>query len=226
MDSQWTNYHAESGACLLMALRQNRRGVNTDIDSLLSAQEIGTVTIYNRSDLDPSTQGLVGVPLPTIVDAWGHPLAYFRCPTGNPELNSTSSSDPQWIYSSPTRDPQDPEGTLCDSNWVYSPGWKSFCELDPLSGMRLMDNNGHLIDPLGHLLPWQQPSGGKFGSFKVTPLVASFGAAYGLQRKTAGLHDQFMTLESSGSDNGNIYSYRLRLVQGVIEHENHQYKVW
>jgi prepilin-type N-terminal cleavage/methylation domain-containing protein len=162
----------EPGACLYLALKQNRRGISFDLDSSLSSAEVGTVTIR-------------GKPVTAILDAWGHALSYYRWPAGNSELNLSTAT--------PFRDFQDPEGTLADSNWTNSTGRQNFTNLcHPLPPVASVNN-----------------------SFFLPPVVVSFGPGLGVKKKTSGLKDPFMTPITSGpgagNDNGNIYSYRLRL---------------
>jgi prepilin-type N-terminal cleavage/methylation domain-containing protein len=214
------NYFAESGACLYMSLKQNRRGMNTTIDNLLTAQEVGTITIINNNN-QPMT-------FPTIMDAWGHPVVFFRSPTSNQELNIVDPSitpgntyplataqsaitPTDGLYSSPGRDPQDPDATLADLNWIYKPGTSN-----PSQAYQNFTSTCHpLLSPPPYItvtgLPSPSPPSKRFfGAFKLIPVVASFGATYGHQRTYAGLGDQFMTPDGHG-DAGNIYSYRLRL---------------
>jgi prepilin-type N-terminal cleavage/methylation domain-containing protein len=182
--SGWTppsppNNDLESGACLYMALKQNRRGMNFDVDSALSSSELGTVTLNGRQ-------------FTTFMDGWGHPMTFYRWPTGNPELNASAD-----VASSPNRDVQDPEGTLTNPTWVSSnPGALQF---------------SHMPNPLCHPLPGPPPTvPGSPSSFRLEPVIASFGAAFGAKKKTSGFQDTFMTPDGSGNDSGNIYSYRLR----------------
>jgi prepilin-type N-terminal cleavage/methylation domain-containing protein len=179
------NIEQQSGACLYMMLKQVRRGMNFNIDSALSSSEVGTVTIM----------GANGVPkdFPAIMDAWGHPLAFYRWPALNKELNpgAPGSGTPALTATSASfADAQDPEGTLADPSWATA------------------TNNGFLqfTQQFCHPLPPTTPP----QAFVLTPVVASFGAAFGVKKKTSGIKDQFMQPDPTGNDNGNIYSYRLR----------------
>jgi hypothetical protein len=176
------NIEQQSGACIYMMLKQARRGMNFNIDSALSSSEVGTVTIM----------GANGVPkdFPAIMDAWGHPLAFYRWPALNKELNPGAPG--AGTAAPPFVDPQDPEGTLADATWATASnsGFQSFSQLPNL-----------VCHPLPPATPPQ--------AFVLTPVVASFGAAFGVKKKSSGIMNQFMQLDGV-NDNGNIYSYRLR----------------
>jgi prepilin-type N-terminal cleavage/methylation domain-containing protein len=186
------NIAAESGACLYMALKQNRRGMNFDVDSALSSTELGTVTIVGSNKQSMN--------FPTILDAWGHPLVFFRWPALNPELNPTAPTS--GTTAPPFLDPQDPEGTLNDPTWANSSnsGFKQFSQLP---------------SPVCHPLPPAPTSGSPTPqSFFLTPVIVSLGPRFGSKKTTSGIKDAFMSLiptgqPGSGDDSDNIYSYRL-----------------
>src|SRR5262245_9103329 len=88
----------EPSACLMLALSHNRGGFKLDVAGL------GSATIK-----DTDGDGML-----EIADGWGTALAFFRFPTGNPEMNQ---------FGPPTGslDPLDPKGTLLHSGWLASP---------------------------------------------------------------------------------------------------------
>jgi len=88
----------ESSACLVLALSQNRGGFKLDVDGL------GAATVK-----DTDGDGMM-----EIADGWMTALAFFRFPTGNPEMNQFGP--PQGSL-----DPLDPKGTLLHSGWLASP---------------------------------------------------------------------------------------------------------
>jgi len=188
------NIEQESGACLYMALKQNRRGMSFDVDSALGSLEIGTVTIIgaNKQRAD----------FPTILDAWGHPLVFYRWPALNLELNPSAPAS--GTAAPPFLDPQDPEGTLNDPTWATSSnnGFQQFSQLP---------------NPVCHPLP---PGASPTPqSFFLTPVIISLGPRFGVQKNTSGFKDAFMTLiptgqPGHGDDSDNIYSYRLRQGKG------------
>lgn len=87
------NSATESSACLLLALSVNRGGVTLAPDSLGS--------FVQDSDGDGIKE---------LVDGWNSPLAFFRFPTGNSELQGLAPST--GVY----KDPLDPTGLLF--NWT------------------------------------------------------------------------------------------------------------
>jgi prepilin-type N-terminal cleavage/methylation domain-containing protein len=102
--------YEESAVCLYLALSQNRRGVDTTIDTTLTSSELQ----------ETGTPGLK-----KIVDAWGNPLLFCRWATRKP----VAVPRPHYLYSDlnpnpgaqpapPFQDPQDPEGLLSDLTWV------------------------------------------------------------------------------------------------------------
>jgi prepilin-type N-terminal cleavage/methylation domain-containing protein len=88
----------ESSACLLMALSIPRNGAALNVDNL------GSATV-----LDTDGDGIS-----EFIDAWGNPLTFYRFPTKNLALQSSSptpSNSPKATY----HDPWDPSGVLF--NW-------------------------------------------------------------------------------------------------------------
>jgi prepilin-type N-terminal cleavage/methylation domain-containing protein len=92
----------ESSACLLMALQldRSRMSLNTDF--------IGSDSIKTTP-----------TGLPYLADAWEQPLAFYRWPTANSEVNQLNKSTT--AMTTVKRDAQDPEGKLMDPNWRYDP---------------------------------------------------------------------------------------------------------
>jgi prepilin-type N-terminal cleavage/methylation domain-containing protein len=96
------DWHNESAACLMMALRQGFGGNQFSEDSI-AVTAVGTDRAGRKMFLD----------------AWGNPLVFYRFPTANDELDKTSplgAYDPNnprtWF-----RDPLDPEGLLESPDW-------------------------------------------------------------------------------------------------------------
>jgi len=90
----------ESSACLLMALQRDRSGMSLNTDMI-------------GSDSIKSTQN----GLPYLADAWEQPLAFYRWPTANSEVNQLNKSTT--AMTAIKRDAQDPEGKLMDPSWRY-----------------------------------------------------------------------------------------------------------
>ena len=86
----------EMAACLLLSLTVNRRGTNFDAE-----QALGPGALKDTN----------GDGLKKIVDAWGHPLGFYRWPWGNPDIAASVSAQVT------DRDPEDPELLLMDANW-------------------------------------------------------------------------------------------------------------
>jgi prepilin-type N-terminal cleavage/methylation domain-containing protein len=104
----------ESAACLYMALRKTRKGVQPE-------------ELPSSAVADTNSDGL-----PEIVDGWGKPLTFVRWPTdptGNvawvQELNSKNpASNPTGLRNA---DPIDKDGTLLDAAW-YAGGGRVYFE--------------------------------------------------------------------------------------------------
>ncbi len=161
----------ESSVCLLLALQQSRGGTTFDADRL------GSGAISEAS-------GLSG--LKCIVDGFANPIAFFRWPTGNRELNPPDGLDGH-------KDPTDPEGLLTNTDWmrtVTPPAYQWF------------RNNIHPLPPLQPPPPAPQ----RIRSYKVMPVVASAG-----RNGQFNLNDNMGLINAASEDaNDNIYSYRLR----------------
>jgi prepilin-type N-terminal cleavage/methylation domain-containing protein len=181
----------QASACLYLALKQNRRGMNFDIDSALSAAEVGTASFPFTARSDGTTKVFT---FNTIVDAWGNPLVFYRWPTDNTELTPSSG----WTGTPFLRDPQDPEGTL---STLSGPTW-------PAGTFVTLCHK--LLGPAGSP-PHPQ-------SYYLVPVVASVGARYAQKTKIAAANSKVsvfgltaaMGPDGTGNDIGNIYSYRLR----------------
>jgi prepilin-type N-terminal cleavage/methylation domain-containing protein len=111
----------ESAACLLRAVTRGRDG------QAISADTYGTGNVKNFSD--PST----GASIPALVDGWGTPLAFYRWPWGNSEVDSLAqavqpgkSGSPATPNASIVRDPEDPLGLLMNMNWYAGAGRSTF----------------------------------------------------------------------------------------------------
>ncbi|MFL5241414.1 MAG: type II secretion system protein [Gemmataceae bacterium] len=126
----------ESSACLLMALQldRSRMSLNTDF---IGADSIRTTPTG----------------LPYLADGWEQPLAFYRWPTANSEVNQLNKSTT--AMTAIKRDSQDPEGKLMDPSWRYDPvtgtlsaGAKAFIQTihdltsDPNNMIPLPSNSG------------------------------------------------------------------------------------
>jgi prepilin-type N-terminal cleavage/methylation domain-containing protein len=161
----------ESAACLYLALNvRGRRGVAVDTESF-AANEVRT---------DTST----GTPIKYLVDGWGNPLAFFRWPTNNDDLNPPGQAQPP---SSP-RDPLDPLGRLLDPSWN---------NLNNATTITTLESSSFIGHPL-HQGNWIRVA------YNLVPVVVSAGkdGNLGLDSVMNGVYS------SAGMDN--IYSYRLR----------------
>jgi prepilin-type N-terminal cleavage/methylation domain-containing protein len=97
----------ESGACLLLALTQGRRGVTWDPESTLGGGFV--------RDTD-------GDGVKELVDVWGKALYFVRWPVNNTDLN------PQGLVTG-TKDNQDPDGLLSSADWTTSANGTTFAAL-------------------------------------------------------------------------------------------------
>jgi prepilin-type N-terminal cleavage/methylation domain-containing protein len=123
---------SESIACLLMALKMKRGGVAP----------------LNADSLGPSVSDTDGDGMPEIVDGWGTPLAFYRFPTGNTELNTVPSSyvpNPSVKF----QDPLDSDGTLVSPQWYASVNKTAFekvChKINPVSGLAASPSEAYLV---------------------------------------------------------------------------------
>jgi prepilin-type N-terminal cleavage/methylation domain-containing protein len=172
----------EWGACLYMALGQNRRGAGVNLDT----------SIANTEAIDtPNWPGLK-----TFVDAWGTPIVFYRSPTNNPELNPLTK-----VVLGPNNDAQDPEGTLSDAGWILagagpSPNYLAFY---------------NQIHPLPYGLTPTAASLTTRGSYYLVPVVSSFGPNKRSGLADFFMTPATTPSAEVGADNDNIYSYRHRL---------------
>jgi prepilin-type N-terminal cleavage/methylation domain-containing protein len=111
----------QSAACLLKAIQEGRQG------SGLSADEYGTTSVKMFTDKTSGKQ------VQALVDSWGTPLAYYRWPWGNTEVDALASAvqttvtgQPSSTTSSTVRDPEDPLGLLMNANWYTNSGRNTF----------------------------------------------------------------------------------------------------
>src|SRR5262249_50240188 len=93
------NWQRESSACLLMALSAAKGG----------AQPLGVSQMESGVFHDTDNDGLK-----EICDAWGTPMAFFRFPTGNAELEATAPK------AGTSLDQMDSKGTLLNASWYGS----------------------------------------------------------------------------------------------------------
>src|SRR5262249_55201491 len=100
-----TNPQAEMGALLRLTLSVPRRGTR----AFIAENDLGPQSVADTHDGNGNTDGV-----PEIVDSWGNPLAFFRFPTDNDDMNAAKPGSPTTDV---RRDPQDPEGRLLDANW-------------------------------------------------------------------------------------------------------------
>lgn len=170
----------ESSACLLLALTaQNRRGSGVSAD-VLTSNEVGDVG---------------GVKM--IVDGWGKPLLFYRCPTANAELNPSSTA-------ASSRDTLDPTNRLMDPSWNNAANKDTVTQVEDVIGHRIHDDSSGTWVPI---------------SYNVTPVIASMGKDGKPGLKWPGDTDPNKNDDSYGSmipnttpndANDNIYSYRLK----------------
>jgi len=98
---------SQTGACLYLSLKRNRRGVGFDVDTALSSKEVA----------EPFSDRIK-----EIVDSRGRPLGFYRWPYGNTDLNPGGPQSGQ-------NDPEDIEGLLTSPNWTGSSGATTFQNL-------------------------------------------------------------------------------------------------
>jgi prepilin-type N-terminal cleavage/methylation domain-containing protein len=185
---------AQASACLYLALKQNRRGMNFDIDSALSSAEIGTTPPFTFTK-SGATKTLT---FNTIVDGWGNPIVLYRWPTGNTELTPSGG----WS-APPFRDPQDPEGTLCDPSWTGAATFQGICHhpLFPTSSP----------PKTAYLTPVLASAGAQYAQKLKKVTTPMYQSVFGLNANMGPDGNVGPpAVPSTGNDIGNIYSYRLR----------------
>jgi hypothetical protein len=122
-----TNPQAEMAALLRLTLTVPRRGIKP----FIAESELGPQAVA-----DTNNDGVL-----EIVDYWGNPLAFFRFPTDNADMNSAI---PAAQAASPFRDPQDPEGLLLNPTWNSKLNYFN----NPPGGNYLFEQHVHRIhDP-------------------------------------------------------------------------------
>jgi prepilin-type N-terminal cleavage/methylation domain-containing protein len=200
----------ESSVCLLLALSQARKGINTFNQDRLAATELADAGTFN-----PNLQGLK-----LIVDGWGRPLVYYRWPLGG----EVSASNPNKAANQLIGDPLDPDGLLVSSRW------------NPPGAYTRAGGGAWAFEKLLH--PVHDPANGnKPASFYTVPVVASSGPTAGTKQANepylnvyelmglpapqetapavglpAALLPDSMNLANGTSDSlDNIYSFRMRL---------------
>jgi prepilin-type N-terminal cleavage/methylation domain-containing protein len=90
----------EASACLYLALKQRRRGVDFDPETALSKVEL---------------RDTFGDGIKEIVDGWGRPIYLVRWPSNVPALNPAG---PQAFNPANPSDKEDPEGVLTKADWL------------------------------------------------------------------------------------------------------------
>jgi len=121
---------SESAVCLYLALQENRKGVGITTDDLPVASVTSKIYI-DQNRIDPTTAKYAQVSVKELVDAWGFPLALYRWPTANAELNGLNPAAPGSTAAS-FGDPLDPEGLLLNPTWWTTPAgnntpqWSAF----------------------------------------------------------------------------------------------------
>lgn len=94
-----SNVQAQSSACLVIALSVNRGGA-----------------VLDEEKLGPFLKDTDGDSMKELVDGWGTPIAFFRFPTDNAELQKLSPAKAG--RAATFKDPLDPDGTLTNSAWL------------------------------------------------------------------------------------------------------------
>jgi prepilin-type N-terminal cleavage/methylation domain-containing protein len=161
----------DSSALLLLALQQKRGGLRLEPDSMTSV----------------SVADINGYGVKEILDAWGNPLAFYRWPTGNAELQGKNPA-PAGAKAARYADPLDPEGLLLSQGWYND-------ALGNPTQMRLQFES--LCHPIS-------PDNGNTAYF-IIPALASAGidGNFGL--------DATLNITDPVAAADNLYSWRLRL---------------
>lgn len=176
----------EMGACLYLSLKQNRRGMNIDLDNMFNSSEVADAVFTEQP-------GGATLRLKTFVDAWGNPIVFYRWPSGNTELNPTGAS-----LAPPFLDPQDPEGVLADPAWAAG-GNTHYADF--FSGCYPLPAGSAGAPSSFDLRPVVTSFGINYNRNHISPYPAP------------NLIDKNMTpdMMSVNKDAGYIYSYRLRI---------------
>jgi prepilin-type N-terminal cleavage/methylation domain-containing protein len=179
----------ESCALLLMALQQGREGALFSTDSLPpgAVQEADYFPNVNTAGIANQKLKNLKLSFPQFADSWAMPLAFYRWPTGNAELNAMCPA-PAGTAGNTFRDPGDPEGLLLNQTWYSQagPNFENICHAVSLSGQQL--------------------------AFYMQPTIASRGKdnLLGLTWPASSLAPDPMAGDGTRNDSDNIYSYRLR----------------
>jgi hypothetical protein len=162
----------ESSALLLMALQAG-----------VSGQKL------NPGDLGGSSVASFPLPgggqIPALVDSWGSPLAFFRWPTGSPDLNPGGSQPGS------NNDSTDPQGYLTATNWQTT-GTPTYVSI--------------FAQAIGYTPP--PGAGNQPQSYKLAPLLVSAGPDTKL-----GLDPNANPNTTTGDDKDNISSAALPSTQ-------------
>jgi prepilin-type N-terminal cleavage/methylation domain-containing protein len=170
------NPQAEMGAVLLLALRQSRGG-----ETAFNPEEaLGAGAL-----VDTNNDGLT-----KIVDTLGQPLAFYRWPDQNPDMDNSKPGVATGRVSD--RDPQDPEGLL------MNPAWNNQASYNAKGGVYWFEQLCHLVHDPNNPAAWTPRS------FYMLPTVVSAGP-----NRKLGLDFIHMTPQNNDA-NDNIYSYQIR----------------
>jgi prepilin-type N-terminal cleavage/methylation domain-containing protein len=104
---------SESSVCLLMALTRGRGGANSFNPDTLGAGAVQDATYVLRNGRNITVR--------QIVDAWGHPIEFYRWPALNTELNPNPLNPNPGAGVARYRDTMDPENKLADGAWINTP---------------------------------------------------------------------------------------------------------
>jgi hypothetical protein len=113
----------ESSALLLMALQEGVSGQKFNAEDLGSAA-LGT---FPAAGSNPTAT------IQALVDGWGSPLAFFRWPTGSPDLNPPPGSgtltdlfgNPNFPQAGTNHDTTDPQGYLTSTAWLSNGAYQA-----------------------------------------------------------------------------------------------------
>lgn len=180
---------SESSVCLLLALQQSRSGMTFDADRLGS----GAI-----SDANARVDGLK-----QIVDGHANPLAFYRWPVDNRELNPDPSG------TAGHKDPTDPNGLLTTTTFAGTQAAQQWFNGTILH--RIPTANPRLPARSFKLIPVVASAGrnGQFGLFPANSTTLSVGNGTMANETRPNLSPPLGT-EYLEWHNDNVYSYRLR----------------
>jgi prepilin-type N-terminal cleavage/methylation domain-containing protein len=164
----------ESSALLLMALQEGISGQK------LNPDDLGNSSLVNFSAGTGTLQALV--------DGWGSPVAFFRWPTANTDLNPGSL--PQ---AGTNHDLTDPQGYLTSTSWLGSPYPSK--------------NVTAFASAIGYTPPAQGGSGAQ--SYTLAPLLVSPGPDMALGMSSGSVNtgiDPNATTDATGNATDNVSS--------------------